>query len=61
MPPGDAALIKKIRVRHGSVVECLEIFNEDQSGGAHGNPKGANCPNWSSTRTSTWRRSRAAL
>jgi hypothetical protein len=39
-PPGDASRITKIRVRHGSVVDCLELFYDGQSGGVHGNPQG---------------------
>ncbi len=39
-PPGAQSRISRIRVRHGSVVDCLEIFYDGQSAGIHGNPKG---------------------
>jgi hypothetical protein len=39
-PPGDTARITKIRVRHGSVVDGVELSYDGQSGGFHGNPRG---------------------
>lgn len=40
-PPKDTSRISRIRIRHGGqVVECLELFYDGVSGGAHGNPKG---------------------
>jgi hypothetical protein len=39
-PPSDTARITKIRVQHGSVVDCVELFYDGRSGGVHGNSKG---------------------